>query len=169
MGNSFLVSLFEHKAWCNLGLVEALRRVPDDADRVQFNTILVLLGHTSIVDQIFKARLSGTEHEFRAVVGNDIPELERLASTLAETDAWYLDYVKDLSASELDDVVEFDFVSDSDHGRMTKAEILAHIIAHGASHRGAIGRIMETLKVRGAPDMVTTFVRQTSAKDREER
>jgi uncharacterized damage-inducible protein DinB len=41
---------------------------------------------------------------------------------------------------------------------MTRAEILAHIITHGASHRGAIGRMLETLKVAGAPDMVTTFV-----------
>ncbi len=167
MSRSFLICLFEHKAWCNRRLVEALRRVPGDVDRMPFNTMLVLLGHTSIVDQIFKARLTGKKHGFKAVVANEIPDLERLACTLAETDAWYLDYVKGVPADELDEAVEFDFVSDDDRGRMTKAEILAHIIAHGVSHRGAIGKMMETLKISGAPDMVTTFVHPASAKCRE--
>ena len=156
MTNAFLISLFEHKAWCNRGLIEALQRVPDDVDRVQFNTILVLLGHTSMVDRIFRARLSGTEHGVKAVVANEIPELDALAATLAETDAWYLEYAKRVPAAELDEMVEFDFVSDSDHGHMSKAQILAHIIAHGASHRGAIGRIMETLKV--SPSAVEKYV-----------
>ena len=38
--------------------------------------------------------------------------------------------------------------------------MLAHVITHGASHRGAIGKMLEALKVVGASDMVTTFARQ---------
>ena len=68
-----------------------------------------------------------------------------------------------MSDEELSETVEFDFISDDDHSRMTKAEILAHIITHGASHRGAIGKMLETLKVKGAPDMMTSFVSTSAA------
>jgi uncharacterized protein YidB (DUF937 family) len=37
------------------------------------------------------------------------------------------------------------------------------VIAHGASHRGAIGNMLEALKVRGAPDMVTSFLSEGRA------
>ena len=40
---------------------------------------------------------------------------------------------------------------------MTKGQILAHLITHGASHRGAIGKMLEGMGVQGASDMVTTF------------
>ena len=34
---------------------------------------------------------------------------------------------------------------------------VAHVITHGASHRGAIGKMLEGLGLPGASDMVTTF------------
>jgi uncharacterized damage-inducible protein DinB len=40
---------------------------------------------------------------------------------------------------------------------MTKGDMLAHLITHGASHRGQINQMLEGLGVRGAGDMVTTF------------
>ena len=163
MRDAFLLSLFEHKAWCDRELIAVLRTVPDNVDRRQFVIILMTLDHTSIVDQLFKARLDGTEPGFKSVVADRIPDLDDLAVTLGDTDAWYLDYVRNLSPDELDEVVEFEFVSDGDPGRMTRAQILAHIIAHGASHRGAIGKMLETLRLAGAPDMVTTFVRRNKS------
>jgi uncharacterized damage-inducible protein DinB len=38
--------------------------------------------------------------------------------------------------------------------------MLAHVITHAASHRGAIGQMFEAQGLPGADDMVTTFVRQ---------
>lgn len=157
MSNAFLISLFEHKAWCDRGLVAALRAAPADVDRRGMAVALFTLDHTSIVDQIFKAHLSGAEPGFTAVVAGRLPDLDRLAATLGETDAWYLDYVQRVSPAELDEVVTFAFVGDADQGRMTKGDMLAHVITHGASHRGAIGKILEGLNVAGASDMVTTF------------
>ncbi|MFI4933923.1 MAG: DinB family protein [Caulobacterales bacterium] len=165
MPNAFLISLFEHKAWCNQRLVEALRAAPADADRRQMAVVLFTLDHTSIVDQIFKAHLSGEAPGFSAVVADQLPVLGRLAATLAQTDAWYLDYVRAASPADLETVVEFTFVGDGDEGRMTKSQMLAHVITHGASHRGAIGKVLEGLKLVGASDMVTTFQRQRMAVD----
>jgi uncharacterized damage-inducible protein DinB len=160
MPAAFLTTLFTHKAWCNRGLVEALRAAPVDADRRQMAVILFTLDHTSIVDQIFKAHLIGVAPGFTDVVAGRMPDLEALSRTLAETDAWYLDYVSRVSAAELETEVAFTFVDDGAPGRMTRGEMLAHVITHGASHRGAIGKMLEGLGVRGASDMVTTFHRE---------
>jgi uncharacterized damage-inducible protein DinB len=159
MTNDFLVSLFEHKAWCNRRLVEALRAAPGDVDRRLMAVVLFTFDHTSIVDQIFKARLIGEAHGFESVVAGRLPDLEELAATLGETDAWYVGYALAASPEELASVVEFTFVSDGEAGRMTKGQMLAHVVTHGASHRGAIGKMLEGTGV-DAPDMVTTFQRE---------
>ncbi len=158
MSNSFLITVFEHKAWCNRGLIEALRAAPETADRAGLAVAIFTFDHTNVVDRIFRAHLSGTEHGIDNVVATRFPKLDELADAMAETDAWYLDYVRGVTPAELEEVVEFTFV-DGDPGRMTRGEILAHIITHGASHRGAVGKMLEGLQVHGAADMVTTFSR----------
>ena len=158
----FLVTLFEHKAWCNQGLLRALEGVPKDSDRRQMAVILLTFEHTALVDQVFKARLGGADHNFTAVVGTRVPDLDQLAATMRETDAWYLDYVRNIPLAALDEVVTFTF-TDGDEGRLTRGQILAHIVTHGASHRGAIGKMLETLGVPGASDMVTTFQREAQS------
>ena len=160
MSNEFLVSLFEHKAWCNRGLIQALRAAPADADRTQMAIILFTLDHTSIVDQIFKARLLGEPPGFEGVVARRMPDLDALAATTAATDAWYVDYARRARSQELDTAVTFTYVDDGAPGRLTKGQMLAHVITHGASHRGAIGKMLEGLNVPGASDMVTSFQRE---------
>lgn len=163
MSNILLVPLFEHKAWCNQRLVEALRAAPAEADRRQMAVALFTLDHTSIVDRIFRGHLTGTEHGFDSVVASRKPNPDALAVALEETDAWYVDYAARVSTEELATVVAFTFVADGEAGRMTKAEMLAHVVTHGASHRGAIGKMLEAMGVAGAPDMVTTFRRERAA------
>jgi len=158
MSNTFLVQLFEHKAWCNRGLIEALRAAPAGVDRLRMAIILLTLEHTGIVDQIFKTRLVGGEHGFTAVTGNRRPDLDALAATLNATDAWYVDYAGRVSEDELASLVDFTYL-DGDPGHMTKGQILGHLITHGASHRGAIGKMLEALGVAGSSDMMTTFRR----------
>ena len=125
--------------------------------------VLYTFDHTSRVDRIFKAHLEGEPPDLTSSVGTAWPELEALAVTMAETDAWYLDYVGRVTPTDLETVVEFAFVDDGAPGRMTKGEILAHVVTHGASHRGAIGKMLEGLNMAGAPDMVTTFVAEDAA------
>ena len=157
MTNDFLVTLFEHKAWCNRELIAALRAVPRETDFGQLAVILFTLDHTHNVDLVFKARLEGKEHGMTSVIANALPKLDTLGPAMAATDAWYVAYAKDASDAVLGEIVDFTY-TDGDKGRMTKGEMLAHIVTHGASHRGAIGKMLETLKVRGASDMVTTFM-----------
>jgi uncharacterized damage-inducible protein DinB len=163
MSNDFLVTLFEHKAWSNRQLVETLRAAPADLDRRQMTVILGTFEHTSIVDRIFQARLSGGEHGFTTVIPERRPQIQELAEATSRIDAWYIDYARTVSAAELETVVEFTFVADGEAGRMTKGQMLAHIITHGASHRGAIDKMFEGLNAAGVGDMMTTFARTLPA------
>jgi uncharacterized damage-inducible protein DinB len=144
MPKALLVQLFEHKAWCNRGLVEALRAIdPAGVDRRQWATIVLTFDHTGLVDRLFRARLAGETETLSDTVGARMPSLDDMAAAMADTDAWLIDYAGRVTQAELDEVLEFTF-TDGDPGRMTRAEILAHLITHGAS------------------DMVTTFVRETA-------
>lgn len=160
MTDTFLTSLFQHKAWANRGLVAALKAAPAEADRAQMAIAVFTLAHTSYVDQIFKAHLAGEGHAFEGVVPRRMPDLDELAETIAATDAWYVEYAGRISEAALGETITFTFVADGDAGRMTRGEVLAHVITHGASHRGAVGKMLELMKVPGASDMVTTFVRE---------
>jgi uncharacterized damage-inducible protein DinB len=70
-----------------------------------------------------------------------------------------VDYVGTASPAELDEVVEFTYVADGEPGRMTKGEMLGHVLTHANSHRGQIGELLGRLGVDGPPDMLTTFLR----------
>ena len=159
MTAKLLTSLFRYKAWANQGLIDALETIPEDADRRQRAVIVLTLDHTSLVDRIFKARILGETPPFESVVSGRVPALDDLRRTMAQTDAWYVDYVGSASPAEFDEVVEFTYVADGEPGRMTKGEMLGHVLTHANSHRGQIGELLGRLGVNGPPDMLTTFLR----------
>ena len=70
-----------------------------------------------------------------------------------------MDYAARVTAAELAESVDFTFVDDGEPGRMSRGDMLAHIITHGAAHRDAIGKMLSDLGVKGASEMVTTFRR----------
>ena len=157
--NAVLVSLFEHKAWCNRRLIEALRNAPGDIDRGAWIVVLFTFDHTANVDQIFKARLEGAEPDLPNTVSRAMPDLDALAERMAGLDAWFVDYAARVTSAELAEAIDFTFVDDGAPGRMTRGDMLAHLITHGAAHRGAIGKTLSDLGVTGAGEMVTTFRR----------
>jgi uncharacterized damage-inducible protein DinB len=132
-------------------------------DRGAWAVVLFTFDQTSIVDEVFRARLEGARPAWPSTVARAMPELEATAARMAATDAWYIDYARRASSEELAELVDFAFVDDGAPGRMSRGDMLAHVITHGASHRGAIGKMLEGLKVRGASDMVTTFRRSAGA------
>ena len=119
--------------------------------------ITFTLDHMSVVDQLFKARIAGEPEPFPGVISPQLPSLAQLRDTVAKTDAWYIDYVRGVAQAELDEVLEFTF-TDGDPGRMSRAEMLGHVLTHGNSHRGAIGEKLGAMKIKGAPDMLTSFL-----------
>ena len=86
-GAAFLVSLFEHKAWCNRRLIETLRSAPADVDRGRFALVVLTVDHTANVDEIFKARLEGAQPGLSSTIPRAMPDLDALAERMAAIDA----------------------------------------------------------------------------------
>ncbi|MGK9170390.1 DinB family protein [Inquilinus limosus] len=95
---------------------------------------------------MFAANLQKIEHGYTANETDDAPALEELSASVREMDRWYLDYVARLSPDELGEVIAFTF-TDGAPGRMSREEMLAHVIAHGGYHRGQVGQILSQMPI----------------------
>jgi uncharacterized damage-inducible protein DinB len=157
MANAFLVSLFEFKRWIDAALYKTLCALPVE-QRAQIIVPIFTLDHAMRVDSVFRARLEGKPEPFDRIVSNTMPDLDALARSVADNDEWYVNYVRGVSEAELDESLEFDFISDTDRGCMTRGQMLAHVLTHNQSHRGGVGKMLEPLGIEIPSDMFTSYV-----------
>ena len=162
---NYLQTLFAQKSWANYELFNALAAIPDDAHAEAITTAIRTLNHIHVVDVIFRAHLCGQQHRYTATNTPETPELGQLHFAVAETDAWYLQYVQQLTASELGHSIRFRF-TDGDAGEMTREETLLHVITHGAYHRGNVGQILKSISVAPPRDLLTKFLHVTEPERR---
>lgn len=154
---SLLPTLFAQKTWANNELFNQLATVigPEHASAV--HTAIRTLNHIYVVDRIFQAHLLGKVHSYTATNTDETPELGELQFAVAETDAWYEHYSTSITSEQLKTNITFKF-TDGDAGRMTREEMLFHIITHGAYHRGNVGQILKSLSITPPRDLLTKFL-----------
>lgn len=156
MSITTLQSLFQYKAWANAELFAKLATLPaEHADAL--NTSIRTLNHIYVVDRIFRAHLAGEPRPFDATNTKETPSLQQLRAEVEATDAWYVDYVSRLPESALAEALSFTF-TDGDAGRMTREEMLLHVTAHGAYHRGNVGQVLKSIGVNPPRDLYTKFL-----------
>lgn len=164
---STLVSLFKYKAWVNEQLFAAVGRLDPVANQAERHTATRILNHVYVVDRIFTAHLTGSTHGYTAPNTPDTPTLDALASAVAASDAWFVDYARSVTPARLAESVAFRF-TDGDGGRMTREEMLLHVATHGAYHRGAVGRILTQCSVQPPRDIFTTYLHTAEPARRED-
>jgi uncharacterized damage-inducible protein DinB len=152
-----LKSLFQYKAWANENLFFTLKTLDETTHQAERHAAIRILNHIYVVDRIFAANLQGISHEHTATNTPETPTIDSLNASVRETDRWYLEYVAALSPQELSENIDFSFV-DGDPGRMSREEILAHIVTHGGHHRGAVGRILAQLSISSPRDIYSGFL-----------
>jgi uncharacterized damage-inducible protein DinB len=162
---SLLGSLFKYKMWADAELHAAVASLGSGADADQTHAAIRLLNHIHVVDKIFAANLQGAKHGFTATNTPDTPAIDDLSWAVQETDNWYLGYVSAINAASLEEKLQFTFV-DGDKGQMSREEMLMHVIAHGAYHRGAVGRILTQQSVAAPRDLLTKFLHTTEPERR---
>ncbi len=160
-----LETLFAQKSWANHELFSTLSALPEDAHIEAITSATRTLNHIYVVDEIFRGHLCGRQTQFTATNTPETPDLGQLHFSVAETDAWYLQYVKQLPTSEIDQVIRFRF-TDGDTGEMTREEMLLHVITHGAYHRGNVGQILKSISVAPPRDLLTKFLHMTEPERR---
>lgn len=156
MSTTTLISLFGHKAWANAELFTMLGSLPE-THAEQLNTCIRTLNHIYVVDRLFRARLAGEAEPFEATNTKATPSLAQLRAEVEATDAWYQQYVASLDDRAAAEVLEFRF-TDGDTGRMSREEILLHVITHGGYHRGNVGQMLKSISIAPPRDLYTKFL-----------
>jgi uncharacterized damage-inducible protein DinB len=156
MSLTTLRSLFAHKAWANSELFALLATLPPTQSE-QLHGCIRTLNHIYVVDRIFRAHLGGEPRPFDATNTKATPSLGQLLSEVEATDAWYVNYVANLTEPALSEVLTFTF-TDGDAGSMSKEEILLHVITHGGYHRGNVGQVLKSISMAPPRDLYTKFL-----------
>jgi uncharacterized damage-inducible protein DinB len=154
MSGSMMKSLFGHKAWANVELFDVLETLPPGPDA---HTAIRTMNHIYVVDRIFRAHLLGQPHDYQGTNTPATPTLSELRRAVAETDAWYQDYVAALDQAALAQPLRFTF-TDGDTGAMSREEMLMHVITHGGYHRGNVGQLLKNAAIAPPRDLLTKFL-----------
>jgi uncharacterized damage-inducible protein DinB len=159
MPKSTLDSLFAYKAWADAELFATLAQLTSRHGE-ELHTCIRTLNHIHVVDRIFRAHLAGEPRPFDATNTKATPALEQLRSDVAATDDWYVRYVAGLAPGQRAEVIDFTF-TDGDAGRMSREEMLLHVITHGGYHRGNVGQVLKSISVAPPRDLYTKFLHQS--------
>ena len=110
------------------------------------------------MDVVWRAHLCGGSHDYRTRDPEDCPPFDVLASAQAELDAWYLGYAESLSPAAAQEIVAFTFIG-GNCGRMTRAEILLHVVIHATYHRGHVAQMMNDSGIAPPTTDLPVFLR----------
>ena len=145
-----------------MGQFGAIRSLgcPAGGARRTATTCIRTLNHIYVVDRIFRAHLSNEPRPFDATHTKATPSLAQLQSDVEDTDGWYVKYVSSVSEPALAEVLDFTF-TDGDQGRMSREEILFHVLTHGGYHRGNVGQVLKSISIAPPRDLYTKFLHQS--------
>ena len=152
--------LFAYKAWADDALLVALARLDNTSPVAPL--AIKALSHTYVVDRIFAAHLRRTPHAHASANLEPLPTLEALSAHIRASDREDIDYVAALGAVQLGERIDFTF-TDGAPGRMSREEILMHVITHGVGHRGQVSAVMLLNSLAPASDGFTTYLHTVEA------
>jgi uncharacterized damage-inducible protein DinB len=158
-----LQRLFRYKAWANDALLTALARLGDDSAITK--PAIRALSHSWVVDRIFAAHLQRRDHEYGSANLAEMPTLEALSADIRASDRDYIGYVSWLDRAQLAERIDFTF-TDGAPGRMSREEMLLHVITHGVGHRGQVSALMLLNRESPAEDGFTTWLHKAEAMER---
>jgi uncharacterized damage-inducible protein DinB len=155
-----LQRLFRYKAWANDGLLTALAGLGQHASIT--GLAIKALSHSHVVDRIFLAHMTRRVCPYESANLSELPTLDDLCADIRRSDREYIDYVSALDGDQLLEPIDFAF-TDGAPGRMSREEMLMHVITHGVGHRGQVSALMLLNSVAPAADGFTTYLHTTEA------
>ena len=158
-----LQRLFRFKAWANDELLTALAKLGPESPVTGLT--IKALSHTYVVDRIFAAHMTRKAHAYSSANLSEMPTLEELSADIRKSDREYSGYVAALDPGQLTEQIDFAF-TDGVPGRMSREEMLMHVITHGVGHRGQVSALMLFNAVPPAKDGFTTFLHEAEASTR---
>ncbi|OOG39155.1 DinB family protein [Rhodanobacter sp. C05] len=157
--------LFRYKAWANDELLTTLARFGAVRRLTITRLAIKALSHTYVVDRIFAAHMRREAHAYTSANLSEMPTLKDLSADIRKSDQEYVDYVSTLDRVQLAERIDFAF-ADGAPGRMSREEMLMHVINHGTGHRGQVSAVMLLNAVAPAKDGFTTYLHEAEASAR---
>ncbi|MEK9801949.1 MAG: DinB family protein [Curvibacter sp.] len=137
--------LTRYTAWADTRLYEALAALPAGELTARHNqgrhSMVGTLAHIWVVDRIWQAHLQGRAHGYTTRQPDTEPVFEQLRLDQAALDRWYTDYADGLDATAQAEALDFRFV-DGGAGRMTRGDMLLHVVNHKTYHRGYVADML---------------------------
>ena len=158
-----LQRLFQYKAWANDELLTALAKLGGESPIT--GLAIKALSHSYVVDRIFVAHMRRKAHAYTSANLSEMPTLDELSADIRKSDQEYVDYVSALDRDQLAERIDFTF-TDGAPGRMSREEMLMHVITHGIGHRGQVSAVMLLNSVPPAKDGFTTYLHEAEASTR---
>jgi len=141
MSTNYLIKQLRYRAWADGLTYDAVAALPDGASTAPratiFGNMLRTLTHTWVVDDIFQAHLQERPHGYTSRNTAEPLTFDELRARQQAMNAWYLDYAARLSTEQVAEVVPFQFIGGGE-GRMTREEIILHVVNHATYHRGFV-------------------------------
>jgi uncharacterized damage-inducible protein DinB len=164
--------LARYNAWANRMIFDAVAALPaGEATKPRqtiFRNMVHTLNHNYVIDRIFQAHLEGRPHDYAARNTQNHPPLEELRPAQEEIDAWYVSWSDRIGDAELEEVVAFTYVGGGE-GRMTRMEILLHLVNHTTYHRGYVADLFYQVPARPPTTDLTVYLRDAHADDSDHR
>lgn len=162
--NTPLIMLTHYKAWADEITYKSVATLPEmeitKIRQTNFKTIIHTLNHVYVVDDIFKAHLTGKQHNYTARNTENTPEMNELWQMAKGMNQFYIDLATQLTSAELSEIIEFDFVGGG-KGAMSRMEIILHVVNHATYHRGFVSDMMYQTPKRMSANDLPVFLRDS--------
>jgi uncharacterized damage-inducible protein DinB len=152
-------------AWANgriLGVAEAL--TPEQFIRPlgsSFSSVRDTLAHIYGAEWVWMERLQGRSPSGLPDAAQ-FSELAGLRERWAELEKRMLDYVRNMTQEELDEVMNYKTLS-SGPGRSPRWQMIQHVVNHSTYHRGQVVTMLRQMGAKGVGTDLITFYRDRSA------
>ncbi|KQR68760.1 damage-inducible protein DinB [Rhizobium sp. Leaf384] len=154
---TLLMALAHYKYRSDDEILRALASCEDDVPTDTMTAARRVLHHAHLVDTIFAAHLQRRTHDFRGSWQLVPPSLDELSQSMRDIDTWYIAYITGVTDADLDERIDFTF-TDGQKGRMSREEMLAHVITHGGYHRGEVGRLVPDIEATAMRDVFAGYL-----------
>lgn len=141
-----ITEAIKFKLWSDQRTMQVIDQVDREAFPYEYAFMLQQINHMVIVQELFKARLSGLPIPYQHTNSEIVPAFEELQGRLEASGQWYKDYATGLNKEALQKDISFIF-ADGKAGKLSVEEILFHIVSHSSYHRGSIARALDQAKV----------------------
>jgi uncharacterized damage-inducible protein DinB len=155
--------LTRYAAWANALLYETVSTLPEieltKKQSIVFGSMIHTLGHVYAMDLVWQAHLQGRPHGFSSRVPELGYSLAELRAAQVAIDQWYIQAAEALSDESAEDIVNFTFIGGGP-GRMTRGDILLHVVNHTTYHRGHIADMLYRVPVHPPTTDLPVFLRE---------